>query len=139
MIYCYESYYLGDRNVAKALVADPRTWTTSMRHCVPEDGKQGGRLITPMRMLIESMPGSFIAITVCMPNEFMLICRCKKHYSFLLLPPSHCTCYSHYDMFLITTTYFPNGALRNALLYLQLCQRWFLQSALNLPHLTVPK
>ena len=31
-----------------------------MRHCVPEDG----RFLTPMRMLIESMPGTYIHMSV---------------------------------------------------------------------------
>ena len=31
-----------------------------MRHCVPEDG----RFLTPIRMLIESMPGTYFHISV---------------------------------------------------------------------------
>ena len=44
------------RSVAVAFVTDSTTWKASMRHCVQEDG----RFLTPMRMLIESMPGTYI-------------------------------------------------------------------------------
>ena len=64
----------GCRAVAMAFLNnDPSTWKASMRHCVPEDGREnyvtqdfdrnsgsnedGRKLITPMRMLIQLMPG----------------------------------------------------------------------------------
>ena len=51
-----------DRSVAIALLTDSRTWKESMTCCVKEDG----RFITPMRMLIEHMPGLKLQCT-CMP------------------------------------------------------------------------
>ncbi|CAI8015846.1 Transient receptor potential cation channel subfamily A member 1 homolog [Geodia barretti] len=57
-----ESIDRGHKSVAVTFVTDSKTWKGSMRHCVPEDG----RFLTPIRMLIESMPGvSKMVLTKC--------------------------------------------------------------------------
>ena len=53
---CCDNY----RSVATAFISDDKTWRKSMRLAVKEDD----HILTPMRMLIEHMPGYIMS--VCM-------------------------------------------------------------------------